>query len=717
MSNGSRAIVFAGLAIAGAVSGWSGGASARQNTAEAPFTEAQAAAGQAAYAQSCAACHGRTLSGGGEAPPLAGGPFMNTWGPHATGELFTRIRESMPPENPNGLSADTYASIVAFLLKANGAQAGSSAFTSGTNVPIASIANGQVPPSLTAAAAAPARGRGRGGRGRGGDDDATAAAPPRMGLTVPGAIKSYSTITTEMLANPPDGDWLMHYRTYSGWNNSPLTQITTRNVGLLQLKWAWPLEDGMRQQITPIVHDGVMFLSTNMTNTVQALDARTGDLLWEHRLGPIGTSGQNATRTMAIYGNLLFYPATDATLYALDARSGNIVWKTRPAEFPDDKIGGIMMAKDKLLVGITRCNELNARDHCFIAGYEANTGKLLWKFYTVARKGTPGGNTWGDLTDDQRSGADAWIAGTYDPQLNIAYWGTGQAKGSSRDQRGSNGDALYSNTTLALDPDTGTLKWYFQNAPGETLDLDEVFERTLIDHGPQKTLMTVGKSGLMWKLDRVTGKFLDVKETVYQNVWASIDMKTGRTTYRDDILEKKPGQAVASCPSPSGGHNWQSTSYDPVNDFLLLPLSQNCVMYGGGPQMFYEMPGTDGNLGRLSAYETDTMRPVWSFQQRSPFLTGVISTAGGVGFVGDFNRVFRAFDVKTGKTLWETRLPTTAAGYPVTFSVGGDQFVAVPTGYNGGSPQGKPNTMLRGEIERPTIGHGVYVFGLPKSRE
>ncbi|MCM3878702.1 MAG: PQQ-binding-like beta-propeller repeat protein [Vicinamibacterales bacterium] len=704
------------IAIAGTFSGWSAATRAQQS---APYTDQQATVGQAAYTQSCAACHGRTLSGGGEAPALAGATFMSSWGPHTTQELFTRIRTSMPPENPNSLSADSYASIVAFILKANGAQAGSSALTPETNIAIVSVANGQMPAGLTAAAAAPAAqgrgGRGRGGRGRGGDDDSTAAAPARMGLTLAGTIKSYSSITPEMLASPPEGDWLMHYRNYSGWNNSPLTQITPRNAGLLQLKWAWPLEDGMRQQMTPLVHDGVMFLSTNVSNTVQALDARTGDLLWEHRLGPMNTPGQNATRTMALYGNLVFYPATDATLYALDARTGNIVWKTRPAEFPDDKIGGIMVAKDKLLVGITRCNELDAKDHCFIAGYDAATGKQLWKFYTVARKGTPGGDTWGNLTDDQRSGADTWIAGTYDPQLNLAFWGTGQAKGSSRDQRGPNGDALYSNTTLALDPDTGKLKWFFQNAPGETLDLDEVFERTLIDHGSQKTLMTVGKSGLMWKLDRVTGKFLDVKETVFQNVWAAIDMKTGRTTYRDDILEKKPGQAVASCPSPSGGHNWQATSYDPSNDLLLLPLSQNCAMYGGGPQLFYEMPGTDGNLGRLSAYETNTMRPVWSFQQRSPFLTSVITTAGGVGFVGDFDRTFRAFDIKTGKTLWETRLPTTAQGYPTTFSVGGEQFVAVPTGYNGGSPEQKPTTMLRGEIQRPTIGHGVYVFGLPKN--
>jgi alcohol dehydrogenase (cytochrome c) len=716
MSRTRNAVAFTTIAIAGAAGTWSAATQARQGAVPALYTDQQAAAGQAAYAQSCAGCHGRTLSGAAEAPPLTGSAFMGSWGSHTTQELFTRIRGSMPPENPNGLSADTYASIVAFLLKANGAQAGMSAFTPETNVPIASIANGQMPAGLMAAAAGQGRGgRGRGGRGRGGAaDDSTTTGPPRSGLTVAGTVKNYAPVTEEMLAHPPDADWLMHYRSYSGWNNSPLNQITAKNAGTLQLKWAWPLEDGARQQITPLVHDGIMFLSTNISNTVQALDARTGDLIWENRLGPVGTAGLNATRTMALYGNLLFYPATDAKMYALDARTGKIVWQIAVSENADDKIGGIMVARNKLLVGLTRCDELDTRDHCFIAGYDATTGKLLWKFITVARKGTPGGDTWGDLPDDKRSGADVWIAGTYDPQLNLTFWGTGQAKPSRRDQRGTNGDALYSNTTLAIDPDTGMLKWYFQNAPGESLDLDEVFERVLIDHGPQKTVMTVGKSGLMWKLDRVTGKFLDVKETVFQNVWASIDMKTGRTTYRDDILEQKPGDALASCPSPSGGHNWQATSYDPANDLLMIPLSQNCAIYGSGGQLFYEMPGTDGNLGRLSAYETNTMRPVWSFQQRSPFLTGVMSTAGGVGFVGDFDRVFRAFDVKTGKTLWETRLPTTAQGYPVTFSVGGEQFVAVPTGYNGGSPEQKPTTMLRGELNRPMLGHGVYVFALPK---
>jgi alcohol dehydrogenase (cytochrome c) len=375
----------------------------------------------------------------------------------------------------------------------------------------------------------------------------------------------------------------------------------------------------------------------------------------------------------------------------------------------------MMVAHGKLLVGLTRCDERSDRDHCFIAGYDPNTGKQLWKFVTVALKGMPGGDTWGDLPDDKRAGADVWIVGTYDPEMNLTFWGTGQAKPSRRDERGTNADALFSNTTLALDPDTGKLKWYFQNASGESLDLDEVFERVLIDHGLQKTVMTVGKSGLLWKLDRLSGKFLDVKETVFQNVWASVDMKTGRTTYRSDILEQKPGDFLASCPSPEGGHNWPATSYYAPGDLLLIPLSQTCALFGAGGQLFYEMPGSDGNLGRVSAYEANTMRPVWTFQQRSPFLTGVMSTAGGVGFIGDFDRVSRAFDIKNGKTIWQTRLPTTAQGYPVTYRVGGEQFVAIPTGYNGGSPEQKPTVMLSGEIKRPTLGHGVYVFALPKT--
>jgi alcohol dehydrogenase (cytochrome c) len=683
----------------------------QQTLSAGPFTEEQAGIGQAAYARSCASCHGNSLAGGSEAPALTGVPFVDSWGRRTTQELYNDIRLAMPPENPNGLSSDTYTAIVAFLLKANGGQPGTSPLTPQTSVTIGSVATGRMPAGPTASATG-GRGQGRGGRGANAN---SAPGGGRTGLTVAGTVKSYTPVTDEMMLHPSDDDWLMHYRNYAGWSYSPLSQITAKNVGTLQLRWAWLLEEGERQEITPLVHDGVMFLSTNMTNVVQALDARTGDLIWENRLGPTVAAVENATRTMALYGNLLFYPATDTKLYGLGARTGKIVWQTAVSDYGDDKTGGIMVAHGKLLVGVTRCDERSDRDHCFIAGYDPDTGKQLWKFFTIALKGTPGGDTWGDLPDDKRAGADAWIAGTYDPVLNLTFWGTGQAKPNRRDQRGTNGDALFSNTTLAIDPDTGKLKWYFQNAPGESLDLDEVFERVLINHGPQKTVMTVGKSRLLWKLDRETGKFLDVKETVFQNVWATIDMTTGRTTYRDDILEQKPGDWLASCPSPEGGHNWPATSYYPAGDLLLIPSSQTCVLYGAGGQLLYEMPGTDGNLGRVSAYETKTMRPVWTFQQRSPFLTSVMSTAGGVGFIGDFNRVFRAFDVKTGKTLWTTRLPTTAQGFPVTYSVGGEQFVAVPTGYNAGSPEQKPTSMLSDEINRPKLDHGVYVFALPKA--
>jgi alcohol dehydrogenase (cytochrome c) len=682
------------LGAAGAASPWGTGAVAQTKIATGPFTDAQAQAGQFIYSGRCASCH----DSGGESARLFGASFADGWKTHTTRDLYVRIKTTMPFNDPGSLSDAAAASVVAFILKNNGAVAGTTDFTPTTAVAINSIIAVQASGNQAADPYA--------------NYVSLSGMPAATGITVPGTVANYTPVTEEMLLHPPAADWLMHYQNYAGWSHSPLKQINTQNVDSLQLRWVWSLDDGERQEITPLVHDGVMFISTVVNNKVQALDARTGDLIWENSLGPRLENQVNATaRAMALYGYQLFYPASDATLYALDARTGKINWKFKFSSYGRDKIGGMMIADGKLIVGLGVCDEPSLEDRCFIAAYDVNDGHQLWKFSTVAYTGEPGGDTWGDMTNGQRAGADAWIAGTYDPKLRLTYWGTGQAKAG----KNGIGDKLFSNATIALDVDTGALKWYEQPAPDEGLDLDEVYEKVLVNEGSQKLLLTAGKKGILWKLDRTSGKFLSYVPTVFQNVFTSIDPKTGRGTYRADILHPEAGGSRPSCPAQSGGHNWPASSYVPEDDLIILPLDQICVTSQGDMIGNFEAPASDGNMGRLSAYRVKDLKPVWTLQQRAPFLTSSMTTAGGIGFVGDWDRTFRAFDVKTGKTLWTTRLGTTAQGFPTTFSVGDEQFVAVPTGYNGGSPEIRPSSMLAFERNRPLVGHAIYVFALPSA--
>jgi alcohol dehydrogenase (cytochrome c) len=686
-------------------------------TAEGPFTDAQAKAGRAAYAANCGGCHQQNLSGSGDQVPLAGPTFMASWGRRPVKEFYDDIRANMPYGRAGSLDAATYQNIAAFILSANGAKPGTKAFDGTSSTLVSAFANGQIPADI----ANPPR------RASGGEEGGSTGRAPAMklGHTLVGHIKEYRPVTEEMLVHPDPNDWLIYRGNYQAWSHSGLSQINDRNVEQLQLKWSWAMNEGGQNSTGPTIHDGIMFLA-NTSNTVQALDAVTGELLWENRLGPVATRAYSALRSLAVFEDKVYINATDARLYALDAKTGKVVWQTdiAPPGKGFNETGGVIVAHGKVIVGLTLCR--GQMPHCYISAYDARTGKRAWSFTTIADKGTPGGDSWGDVPNDMRAGGETWIAGTYDPELNITYWGTAQAKPWMQSSRRSGTAAtLYANSTLALDVDTGKLKWYFSHAPGETFDLDEVFERVLIDHGAQKTLMTIGKAGILWKLDRTNGKFLDARQTVFQNVYDGINKKTGELSFRPDVLKQKTNTWISACPSAAGGHDWPPTSYDQKNDLILIPLDQSCNLMLGhdvaqhtgsvnpeGEERVFFMPGTDGNMGRLAAYRTADMKPVWSFQQRSPFLTGVLSTDGNVAFVGDYDRVFRAVQTTTGKTLWTVRLPTAVQGNPVSFSVKGKQYIAITTGLGGGSPFSKPSGML-GEVHNPDHGHALYVFALP----
>lgn len=709
------------------------GSTLAQKLQQANYEEGQAERGELLYKQNCAACHLADLSGSFEAPNLADNSFRNNWSNRGMQEFLDMLRRTMPPQAPGSLSESQYQDVSAFLLSANAIPASSTVTLTAANSVV--FLNGDVSALANGVQRTPVPGR------------AGTVPSPHTRNAVPeiatvyssdralsrsytginnSAIDKFRNVSSEELADPAPADWTYWRRSPQSQGYTPLDQITAENVSSLSLAWVWGMEEG-RSQPAPLVRDGIIFIP-NFGNVVQALDGRDGSLLWEYRRQfPEGGRSGGLLRTLAMWEDMIFVATTDAHLVALDARTGAVRWDS---EIADETLGysntsGPIVADGVVINGITGCGRFFEQS-CFITGHDANTGEELWKTFTIAQPGEAGGDTWGDLPLEFRGGGDVWITGSWDPELGLVFFGVAQAKPWMAASRGLTTDdsALYSNSTLAIDPKDGRIVWHRQHVPGESLDMDEAFEQVLIDIVDEPYLFTIGKSGILWKLDRRTGEFMGLKETVFQNVFSDINLETGEVRYREDIRNMQVGEWLSVCPSTAGGHNWQSTGYHPPTRSLVIPLSQSCmemsprevtfeVGSGGnqGDRRWMEMPNTEGQFGKLSAFNVDSMEESWSIEQRAPFLTAALTTAGGLVFIGDYDRYVHAYDVGTGEELWRTRLATSAQGFPVSFAIDGEQYVAIPAGRDGGSPW-RIGSFLAPELVSPTGHNALYVFKL-----
>ena len=345
------------------------------------------------------------------------------------------------------------------------------------------------------------------------------------------ALSGLTPVTDAVLTNPPPSDWLQWRRTYDGWGYSPLDQINKSNVKNLKPAWTWSLTSGVTE-IAPLIHDGVLFV-TNAGDKIQALDAATGDLLWDYRRdvpAKLIAEGGNtlAKRNMALYGDNLYIATSDAHIVALDAKTGKVVWDHTVADWNKGwrYSSGPHVAGGKIVIGMSGCNAAQGGG-CFITGHDAKTGAEVWRVYTLAQTGDPNEHSWNGLPLEKRFGGSAWIAGSYDPVLNTLYYGVGQPnpwiaeiRGTLPKKDGFDNAALYSDSTLAIDPDTGKVKWYFQHLENDSDDLDYSYERILVDipvNGQmRKATITAGKIAIIEAIDRTNGEFLWAKETVPQ---------------------------------------------------------------------------------------------------------------------------------------------------------------------------------------------------------
>ncbi len=673
------------------------------------YSAGQSAAGKIAYDQNCLSCHGRTLDNGQFGPPLRGATFNMNWAGGTVGDLVDYISTRMPPATPGSLGAETYANIATYVLSSNGIGPGP------RDMPTDAVALANL--------RIPGAGQRRGAPGGGLTPGvALPNAPPPSTL-----LEQMTPVTDEMLANPSAGDWLTWRRTLDSQGYSPLQQIDRSNVKNLRVAWSWSLPPGPNTA-APLVHDGVMFVQ-GFTDQVEALDAVTGDLLW-HWQRPLPQGAVPAVKKgIAIYGDTIFAGTSDVHVVALDALTGKLRWDTAIGMQGMRLTGGPVVAKGKVILGTT--GQLPGGN--FIVALDAETGAEAWRFRTIPRPDEPGGNTWNGLPDDKRTGGSAWVPGSYDPELNLVYFGaaptydTGPLRIASTEP-GITNDALYTDSTIALNPDTGELAWYYQHVANDQWDFDWVFERTLLKlpvDGEEKTVsVTAGKIALYDVVEAATGKYVFSFDMGLQNIVTAIDPETGKKTINPAMVPGD-GEAKIVCPHAGGARSWIPPAYNPVTKILYTPLVESCMdLIPTGPEergflttgvrvSMRPRLDSDGLYGRIQATNLETKETVFIQRERAPETSGILATAGGLIFSGSIDRYFSAHNDQTGEELWRVRLNDVPGSAPVSFEVNGKQYIAVTVG--NGSAHAATWPGLVPEIQNPPgRGGSVWVFALPE---
>lgn len=566
------------------------------------------------------------------------------------------------------------------------------------------------------------------------------------GITNAQPVSGVVPVTDEMLQDPAPEDWLMWRRTLDSWGYSPLDQVKRENVDQLQMVWSRALATG-RQEGTPLAYGGVLYMP-QASDVIEAIDAVTGDLKWSHRRALpedvydyVGGNARN-NRNIAIYDRFIINTSDDNFVFGLDVDTGEIAWETKIFDYQVNPVGhssGPIIANGQVISGRS-CRPQGGPESCVILSHDARTGEELWRRRTIPAPGEPGDETWGGVPYEQRVHVGTWMPPSFDAELGLIYFGTSVTSPAPKFMLGGiENTHLYHNSTLALDVDTGEIRWYYQHL-NDHWDLDHPFERILLDTAVSPDAAAVswinprvragdvrkvvtgipGKTGVVYTLDRATGEFLWATPTVAQNVISDINGETGVVTENSEAVFTALGQQVLACPNMHGGKDWEAGAYSPLTNMMYFPLRNMCqrllaTTAEDASHRIYALavrhelaPGTD-QLGTVHAISAETGETKWLHEQRAATLS-LVATGGGLVFGGDANGRFRAFDQETGTVLWEINLGSPVSGFPISYAVNGRQFIAVSTGGAATTPS---FLQLTPEL-RPSNGNNIFVFALPE---